>query len=302
MIVVTREVLEKMQQHYDSFLVNAPAHAIFMAKKGNVTITAYSSGKVLFQGGGAEKEASQWNTNTNEAYQNKAPSNSSLPKDFYQHSHIGSDETGTGDYFGPVTVAAVYIPEDSISIMKQLGVTDSKVLHDNRITDLAKEIVALDIPYSLLTLDNKKYNQLQRNGWNQGKIKAMLHHHAIHNVLKKIKDAPLEGILIDQFCQPSVYKKYIATENLSLHKKTYFMTKAESYSTAVAAASIIARSKFVKEMDALSEKMGITLPKGASKKVDETAAYLIKNYGMDALESIAKLHFGNTEKAKNYLS
>ena len=290
-----------MQQHYDSFLVNAPNHAVFMAKKGNVTITAYSSGKVLFQGGGAEKEASLWNANSHESKENKSHFNTSIPKDFFHHSHIGSDETGTGDYFGPVTVAAVYIPEDAISTLKQLGVTDSKALNDNRITDLAREIVSLEIPYSLLTLDNKKYNQLQSNGWNQGKIKAMLHHHAIKNVLEKINNAPFDGILIDQFCQPTVYKKYIGSERLTLHERTYFMTKAESYSTAVAAASIIARSKFVKEMDALSEKFGITLPKGASKKVDETAAYLMKNYDTKTLASVAKLHFGNTEKAKKYL-
>lgn len=301
-VIVSVDTIEKMKKHYQSFLVNAPTHAVFMAKKGNVTITAYRSGKVLFQGGGAENEASLWNADkVIDKKKNIKASPSLLPSGFLQSSHIGTDEAGTGDYFGPITVAAVYIEQESISSLKQMGITDSKVLKDKQIAEFAKEIVSRKIPYSLFTLENKKYNQLQRNGWNQGKIKAMLHHHAIEKLLTKIIGMPLEGILIDQFCEPAVYKRYIGSESLKLHNNTFFMTKAESHSIAVAAASIIARAKFVREMDVLSQKIGITIPKGASRKVDETAAYIMKKYDDEVLASVAKLHFGNTEKAKKYM-
>ncbi|WP_347833918.1 hypothetical protein [Gracilibacillus sp. JCM 18860] len=109
---------------------------------------------------------------------------------------------------------------------------------------------------------------------------------------------PLHGILIDQFCQPLSYRKHISSEGgAKLQENVFFMTKAESYSTSVAAASIIARAKFVKEMDLLSERLGVTIPKGASSKVDETAAYLIKKHGLDVLYDNAKIHFANTDKA-----
>ncbi|GAA0288594.1 ribonuclease HIII [Gracilibacillus halotolerans] len=301
-VVVTNDTIEKMKQHYHSFLVNAPSHALFMAKKGNVTITAYRSGKVLFQGGGAENEASPWKSEgAIDKKKTTTVASSNIPSSLLQSSHIGTDEAGTGDYFGPITVAAVYIKQASINLLKEIGIADSKVLKDQQISELAKEIVSQKIPYSLLTLDNVKYNKLQRKGWNQGKIKAMLHHHSIEKLLVKIKGMPLDGILIDQFCEPHVYKRYIGSEKLSLHDHTYFMTKAESHSISVAAASIIARAKFVKEMDALSNKLGITIPKGASRKVDETAAYIMKKYDEDVLASVAKLHFGNTQKAKKYM-
>lgn len=183
-----------------------------------------------------------------------------------------------------------------------MGITDSKTLTDDKIAILAKELVKEKIPYTLLTLDNTKYNKLQKKGWNQGKMKAMLHHHAIEKLLVKIGAAPLHGILIDQFCQPLSYRKHISSEGgAKLQENVFFMTKAESYSTSVAAASIIARAKFVKEMDLLSERLGVTIPKGASSKVDETAAYLIKKHGLDVLYDNAKIHFANTDKAMNYV-
>src|SRR5699024_3693429 len=110
---------------------------------------------------------------------------------------------------------------------------------------LAEEIVKLEIPYALLVLHNEKYNIHQQNGWSQGKIKAMLHHHVNDLLLKKIEGKSYEGIIIDQFCEPSLYERYIASENKKLAPKTYFITKAESHSIAVATSSIIARASFL---------------------------------------------------------
>ncbi len=299
--------LSKVKDYYEKYITKVPPNSLFLAKINNVTVTAYKSGKVMFQGDHAQQEAKKWNapkTENSSTNRSKASVNEhdyQPPESLFTHAHIGTDEAGTGDYFGPMTVSAVYVPEEKIAMLKAMGITDSKTLTDENIARLAKEIVRENIPYTLLTLDNKKYNKLQKKGWNQGKMKAMLHQHAIQKLLTKIDRIPIYGILIDQFCQPPSFLKHIGQEGLKLEKNTFFMTKAESYSTSVAAASILARAKFVKEMDRMSNQYGFPIPKGASNKVDEAAAYFIKKNGIEALSQVAKMHFANTDKALRYV-
>ncbi|MFS0672998.1 ribonuclease HIII [Ornithinibacillus sp. 179-J 7C1 HS] len=305
--VFTTEEIEKMKQYYHKSLTSSPQGAVFRAKTSNAVITAYKSGKVLFQGNNPSVEIGKWLNGVNNSDTDAEIKKSAIhsiytpPETLFTSSHIGSDEAGTGDYFGPITVASTYINSSQISLLKELGVKDSKNLTDEKIIHLAKEMAQMHIPYSLLILHNPKYNTLQKRGWSQGKMKAMLHHHAINNLLNKIGDVDYTGILIDQFCEPGVYKKHIASEQGTLPSKTYFMTKAESYSIAVAAASIIARASFVKEMDKLSEQIGVELRKGASKVVDQTIARIIREQGEEVLQTCAKLHFANTKKARQYL-
>lgn len=295
-----------MKKYYKNILVEVPPGAVFRAQTANAVITAYHSGKVLFQGAQAEKEASKWSEGMiEEKPKRRAPRSQpkttfSPPTTIFNESHIGSDESGTGDYFGPITVASTYIEKSQIHALKSLGIQDSKKISDETILQLSKEIVKLNIPYSLLVLDNKKYNHLQQSGWSQGKMKALLHHHVNELLLKKVPRAPYEGIIIDQFCDPPLYKRYIATENKKLTPKTYFMTKAESYSIAVATSSVIARASFLKELKKLSELVGFSLLKGASKQVDQLIAEIIKK-DRELLNKCAKLHFANTKKANAYL-
>lgn len=300
---VTSSTLDEMKRYYaKQQKPHPPANALFAVKTSSCTITAYKSGKVLFQGQNPESESGKWgktpissggkkkNTSTNHSYH---------PNDqLFTRSHIGSDEAGTGDYFGPITVAAAYVTKEQIPILKAIGVKDSKNLSDAQITELAKDIVEMKIPYSLLRLPNKKYNQWQRKGWTQGKIKTILHHQALNSLLEKIQPEKPEGILIDQFSEPHVYQKHLASEKQTLQEHVYFMTKAESYSIAVATGSIIARSAFVKAMNQLEFDTGLPIPKGASAKVDQAAAAIIKAYGEEKLEELAKVHFANTLKAK----
>lgn len=299
--------INHMKKSYETQLIATPQGAVFRAKTNNAVITAYRSGKVLFQGSSPETELGKWPTakqgnNTDRQSVKKVHANPfNPPSTLFTNSHLGSDESGTGDYFGPVTVAAVYVQDHQIELLKELGIQDSKKLTDKSVRNLSKKIIQLDLPYSLLILHNQKYNTLQKQGWSQGKMKAMLHHHAINHLLQKIADAPYHGILIDQFCEPQLYKRYIGSEQAIMAKGTYFMTKAEHYSIAVAAGSIIARASFLGEMDKLSEQIGFPLLKGASKKVDQLIATIIKSKGSGALDHCAKTHFINTEKAKAYL-
>ncbi|WP_226583572.1 ribonuclease HIII [Halobacillus litoralis] len=296
--------LEEMKAHYArQQKPNPPASALFAAKTNACTITAYRSGKVLFQGQNPGVEADKWGTassSTSKSTKKSGRTQHAFHPDekLFTSSHIGSDEAGTGDYFGPITVAAAYVKAEQIPQLKAIGVKDSKNLSDAQITDLAKDIVAMKIPYSLLRLPNKKYNQWQRKGWSQGKIKTILHHQALNSLLKKIEPEKPDGILIDQFSEPHVYQKHLKSENQTLQNNVYFMTKAESYSIAVATGSIIARSAFVKAMNQLEFDTGLPIPKGASSKVDQAAAAIIKAYGETKLDELAKVHFANTQKAK----
>lgn len=297
-------IIEKMKHHYHSYLLEKiPQGGIFSAKVADCTITAYASGKVLFQGNAAENEANKW---SHEAITPTTKNTPSTPKktigkfspsnNISSLSIIGSDEVGTGDYFGPMMVVATYVDKKHLLLVKELGVKDSKNLTDQQITAIAQKLIHI-IPYSLLILHNEKYNQLQKSGMSQGKMKALLHNQAISNVIEKIKPIQPEGILIDQFAQPDIYFNYLKEQKLVIRDNVFFSTKGEQAHLAVAAASIIARYAFIKEFEKLSESVGITLPKGAGSKVDVTAAKIINQYGMQFLLKCAKVHFANTEKA-----
>jgi len=198
-----------MKQHYKNKLTDKlPPGAVFRARTPNAVITAYKSGKVLFQGSNATVEFNKWTDSAIKNVNIKKKINStqySPSNSLFSSTHIGSDESGTGDYFGPVTTCAAYVTHEQIKELKMMGIQDSKAITDGNIHKLSKELVKLNIPYSLLILHNEKYNTLQKQGWSQGKMKAMLHHNAIKNVVKKIENSPYDGILIDQFCNPPVY-------------------------------------------------------------------------------------------------
>ncbi len=293
---VNLSIIEKMKRHYASDITDTiPQGGVFLAKIPGCTITAYKSGKVMFQGSNFQGEVAKWKADS-APQAPKEKKASSLPKDFHLLSVIGSDEVGTGDYFGPMVVATAYVEKKQIPLLKELGVTDSKNLTDKQICDIAKQLITF-LPYSLLVLHNEKYNDLWQKGTNQGKMKALLHNQAILNTIKKIAPAKPEAILIDQFCQPGVYYNYLKGKKEIAREDVYFSTKGESVHIAVAAASIIARYAFVQHFDQLSKAVGMTLPKGAGGKVDQAAATLISKQGTDILPKVTKLHFANTEKA-----
>ena len=143
----------------------------------------------------------------------------------------------------------------------------------------------------------EKYNTIQPT-MTQGKMTAIAHNAALRALLEKLGQKP-DAILIDQFAEKSVYYQHLRAERDIVRDDVYFSTKAEGLHVAVAAASILARAFFLKEMDKLSKQAGLTLPKGAGAKVDEVAAQIIRRHGQDYLQKIAKVHFANTKKALN---
>ncbi|MCZ0754829.1 ribonuclease HIII [Anoxybacillus sp. J5B_2022] len=288
------QMIRQMKQHYASNIVpQLPQGALFVAKLSGCTITAYRSGKVLFQGKDAEKEAKRWDSRSGPQTSKEETPISGLAT----VSAIGSDEVGTGDYFGPIVVVAAYVAKERIETMKRIGVKDSKQLTDDTIIRLAPALMD-HLDYESVVLANPMYNNWQQSGMPQTKIKALLHNKAIRTLVRRLAPIQADAIIIDQFIERELYFRYLQGEREVVREQVHFLPKAESVHIAVAAASIIARYIFLQEMDQLCKKVGMTLPKGAGEQVDKVAARLIQTHGEAILKSCAKLHFANTEKAR----
>ncbi len=286
-ININDQLLKKMKTFYHDYIVTSNnKYALFIAKIDGCTITAYTSKKVLFQGKNAEAEASIWTSIKQSTIEKKCDANQ------YYHPSIGSDEVGTGDYFGPVIVVSTYLDIKHQELIKNLKIDDSKKLTDQDILLIAPKLFKI-LPYSLLIVNNEKYNEVMSKGdMNLNKLKAVLHKQAINNLLNKINCRP--KIIIDQFCSIDNFNKYISDHTFS--KQVDFYTKAESKYASVACASMMARYTFLKEFDKLSKQYGVNLQKGASNKVDEQGLKLVNQFGSDVLMKIAKVHFKNTDK------
>ena len=299
-IKVSQITIAEMMNFYQQALLNKKVpYTVFVAKKEQTTITAYTSGKVMFQGSGAEAEAARWSNSADLSKtanaNNKAPS-SSLPADFSQWSVVGSDEVGNGSYFGPLVVCAVYASKDQLPALKALGVKDSKMLTDPQIRAMAPKIKKL-VPYQLLTVEPTKYNEIQPK-YNTVRMKVALHNQAIRLLLQKIAPKTPDAILIDQFTSEKNYRTYLKSEKNQITEKLFFATKGEQYHLAVAAASILCRTVFLEELEKASQEVGLQLPSGAGSKSDQVAAQLLQKGGMPLLAKYTKLHFANTEKAQ----
>ncbi|QKS72000.1 ribonuclease HIII [Paenalkalicoccus suaedae] len=308
-LAVSAATLQKIKAHYSRYhKAKLPPGAVFVAKLDDCNITGYKSGKVMFQGKGAEEEASLWQS---QASAGKGPTASKTRKAVGDHQYappseilhlelIGSDETGTGDYFGPMTVVAAHLTRDQLETVESWGIRDSKTIRDDVIRALAPKLLK-ECTYGLVVVRNEKYNELNEKGLNQGQMKALMHHQALQKVFKKLEDGGLhtDGVLIDQFVAPNRYMEYLRSMGHSWKREEplYFATKAEGLHPAVAAASVLARYAFLREMDKLSEQLGVTLLKGASAKVDASAREIVRTHGEDVLKSVTKWHFSNTQRA-----
>ena len=280
----------------------APQYTVFQAFTADVVVTLYTSGKIMFQGNSADIEASLWvdqERHLNNRYidisgKDKKKDNEKLDtKKFYNMSTIGSDEVGTGDYFGPIVVTATYVSKEMIPVLTELGVRDSKKLNDDKIREIAPKIMR-QIPYVTYILDNKSYNTLSEENKNMNKIKAILHNKVLVNLIKK-DHYDYEKIVIDQFVYPKKFYEHISNAKEKITNVT-FMTKAEDQVMSVGAASIIARYIFLTKMHEMNQNLGMIIPLGAGDLVDETAKKVIAKYGEEKLQDVVKYNFKNTSK------
>ena len=288
---LNEETITKMITFYNDNVVDNPnEYVLKQFKLEKVTITIYTSSKVVFQGENATYEASIWD---HSLLSTKEAEKKDEEQWKYTKDHIGTDEVGTGDYFGPICVCAAYVKKEDLPFLEKLKIDDSKKLTDEHILKIVPYILKR-IPYSQVSLEPKKYNALVKQGYNQAKIKAMLHNQVIHNLREKTsKRAALT--VVDQFISSERYYDYVKFSPY-VEGQIHFETKAESKYPAVAVASIIARYSFLKKMVILSESLGKLVPKGAGKEVDAYGKEIVEQYGKDKLDEIAKVHFANTNR------
>ncbi len=284
---------EALIDFYRNAKVKPPNETIkAFIKTDSLIVTVYRSNKVVFQGKQAEEAFFFWHETFDlPELETKNPKTSD---DFFTSS-IGSDESGVGDYFGPLTVCAAYIDEDVLKGLDLEKIKDSKTVSDQAILELGPKLLD-KVPHALYILQNKKYNQLVEKGYNAHHLKAYLHAQSHKKLITKIKKRP--KIVIDQFCREETYMRYLRKFKEPI-KPDVFLTKAESHYASVAVASIIARYAYLQELKKLSEELGVELKKGASKAVDQQAHELLKKYGSNRLKTFAKIHFKTTRKASS---
>lgn len=303
---VSDNTKEKMIEYYKYMKrEKTPAYAIFQADEADTVITLYESGKAVFQGVSADVDANLWKetekilngTIINDNDDKKKKENKDLDTtDYYFVNSIGSDEVGTGDYFGPMIVTSSYVKKEDIAYLEELGVKDSKKLTDEKILKVVPEIMN-KIPYKSYILTNKEYNKLQDKGYNMNKIKAILHNKVLLDLMKR-DNYIVDMVVVDQFTPPRNYFSYLKNED-NVFRKITFTTKAEDKCLSVACSSMISRYLFIKEIDKMSKDLDMIIPKGAGVLVDEFGKKVIEKYGKDKLEDIAKMNFKNTEKILN---
>ena len=292
-IKVNDEIKKKVIEYYkDKVRDKKIPYVVFQAQEEDTVITMYESGKVMFQGVSADVDAAMWGTaleNTKEKQAERKKENAK----YYNCSAVGSDEVGTGDYFGPIVVTATFVSKEDIPFLEKLGVGDSKKLDDSKILKIAPEI-AKKIKYKSVILSNREYNENYTKDINMNKIKAILHNRVLYQLVNEVRPK-YDYIIVDEFAREARYYDYIKDQKV-IQRDITFMTKAEDKNMAVACGSIISRYIFLKEFDKLCDSIHIPLPKGAGKDVDSIGEEVVEKYGEEKLKDIAKLNFKNTER------
>ena len=278
---ITPEQATLMKQDLEEagFTFSERPYSLFFAQKKGLCVQAYTSGKLVIQG----KEMGEFI----EFYIEPMLGNFSFTTKnltIDKTPHIGGDESGKGDFFGPLCIAAVYTSSEAIEKLSEKGVQDSKTLTDTRIKKLKPLITSL-CTYEVVIISPIKYNALYEKFQNLNTLLAWGHATAIEAVIQKTGNYP---VLVDKFASESVLESAVRKKGLGIELTQ--KTKAES-DIAVASASILARAAFVESLEQLGKEMGITLPKGASKAVDEAARKIAHTQGKEALIKCAKMHF-----------
>src|SRR2546427_2585153 len=200
---------------------------------------------------------------------------------------IGIDESGKGDYFGPLVIAGVYVAREQEEPLRVAGVQDSKALSDKRAATLAEQIRVL-CRFTLVVIGPERYNSLQASVKNLNRLLAWGHARAIENLLEQV---PCDRVVADQFGDERFLKNALMAKGRTV---TLIQKPRAEEEVAVAAASIIARAEFLRRLQELSTRSGVSLPKGASDAVITAGKEFVRRHGAEALGQVAKLHFRTT--------
>ena len=290
---VNKEVQDKMIEYYTPKKRDKQIpYVLLQADDNDTVITMYTSGKVMFQGVSADVDAMMWQEMMGVSKEEKKKKEEQNQK-YHDCNSVGSDEVGTGDYFGPIVVTASYVTRDDVKFLEELGVCDSKKINDEKILKIAPQI-AKRVKYRSLILSNLEYNTKYTKDINMNKIKSIMHNKVLYQLVHE-EQPEYDYIIVDEFAREARYYGYLTGIN-DVQRDITFMTKAEDKNLAVACSSIISRYIFLKEFDKLSDSLGIPLVKGAGSEVDKIGEEVVEKYGEEKLKEIAKLNFANTKR------
>jgi ribonuclease HIII len=291
----------------------------FAAGGERVAVKQYTSGTLFLQGAGPAGPLFQQLTQAVEQAgaaavslgkpkdpnaPSRAPKGSSVGVDVerpFDPPWIGSDESGKGDYFGPLVACAVWVDDRALALLDTLGVRDSKALSDAQNRRLAQDVrhVCQDRAAEVLVPPeryNALYGQFRKEGKNLNALLAWGHARAIEAVLER---APAANAIVDQFADARYIRDRLAARDATKPLTVVQLPRAEA-NLAVAAASVLARDRFLAWLERASRDYGLKLPKGASDEVEAAARRLVQTHGQDALGKVAKLHFKTTQRVLNH--
>jgi len=262
-------------------------YCLYAANRGKVNVLVYQKGpKVVVQG----KDTAEFVTNTLEP---QVLGQAELGYEEVHHPemfqpHIGVDESGKGDFFGPLVIAGVYVDAAAVRQLRDIGAVDSKrISSDQKIEQLALAIRGIPgLSWEVVQINPERYNALYEKFGNLNRLLAWGHAKVIELLLERVPDCP--RAISDQFANPAVLKKALQGKGQQI--ELIQRTKAES-DPAVAAASILARERFVLWLKNTGNALGTPLPKGVSALVKESARQLIQSKGPTILSELAKMHF-----------
>ena len=278
---LAKKLEEDLRGH--GFELSKPPYTVFSAKKKGLSCTLYESGKLTVQG----KEMDSFI----EFYLEPEI----LGEFKFSHPvahldltpHIGMDEAGKGDFFGPLCVAACYAEGEGIQKLQEMGVKDSKRLSDDTVLKLASKIRSAT-SYTVIRLFPAKYNELHAKFKNLNRLLAWAHTSALGDLVSK---TGCTKALLDKFAEEYVMENALRQKKLQVELEQ--KVRAES-DIVVAAASILARAAFLDGMKKLSDEFSLELPKGASSAVVAAGKKLVAKFGAEALSKAAKTHFKTT--------
>jgi ribonuclease HIII len=262
------------------FEISKPAYTLFSAKKPGISCTLYESGTLTVQG--KDKDPFIEFYLEPEILKNFQFSHPEAHLDL--RAHIGLDEAGKGDFFGPLCIAAVFADKDQIPELLKIGVKDSKQISDGPIIKLAHKIKEF-VPYTVIRLFPQKYNELHAKFKNLNRLLAWAHTAALGDMVQK---TGCHLAIIDQFADSHVMEQALRQKKLEIQLEQ--RTKGEE-DLVVAAASILARAAFLEGLESLSKEYGFPLPKGAAAQVIVMGKKIVEKLGRDALEKMAITHF-----------
>lgn len=277
-VEMQEEIKDAILKEFEA-IVSPKQYAFWEIKNKDFSAVFYNSGKFVIQGKNIQPVMAKL------GLEQDIENESNLTPHLLSYStYIGTDESGKGDFFGPLVAAGVMLDEKNRVIFEELGIKDSKTLKDEQILKMAQQIQKHSI-YSVVAISNAKYNELYSKFKNLNKLLAWGHARVIENILEK---SPCEHALSDKFGDESLIKNALMKNGRSINLEQ--RVRAES-DIAVAAASVLARATFVQKMKQMENFYGLKFPKGCNSHVKDEALKFIDKYGKQRLVEVSKVHF-----------